>query len=95
MTIVCLGWCVIFFIFNVGFKIYAKEKKIHARMVMLSELHQAKSDDEKNQSQNGTQRLAARDEDEQEEEIEDFLRKQREKWKQIRDNTAKNQTKQG
>ncbi|TNV82444.1 hypothetical protein FGO68_gene5084 [Halteria grandinella] len=97
MTLVCLGWCVIFFVFNVGFKIYAKEKKIHAKMVMLSELQQAKSDEERNQSlnHNGSNRKLAKDEDEQEEEIEEFLRRQREKWKQIRDNTAKNHTKQG
>ena len=42
---------------------------------MLSELQQAKSDEERNQTQNGEGRKVTRDEDEQEEEIEDFLRK--------------------
>ena len=30
MTIVCLTWCLIFFVFNVGFSIFSREKEIHA-----------------------------------------------------------------
>jgi len=32
MTAVCLGWCLIFFVFNVGFNIFKKEKEIHEKI---------------------------------------------------------------
>ena len=38
MTLVCLGWCLIFFVFNVGFNICKKERKIHDDMILLSEI---------------------------------------------------------
>ena len=102
MTLVCLGWCIVFFVFNVGFKIYSQESKIHEKMELLAELHLEQQDDELAKRlaiQSGVAGDAAtgnkHDEDDQEEEIEEFLKKQREKWKQIREQAAgKNDTHQ-
>lgn len=35
MAAVCIFWCLIFFFFNVGFKIFKNEKKIHEKMEAL------------------------------------------------------------
>jgi hypothetical protein len=87
MTLVCLGWCVVFSVFNVGCGIYAKERKIHAHMVLLSELQQAKEGASRDEG--SPKKDEDEDMDEQEEEIEEFLRRQREKWKHIRENPNK------
>ncbi len=32
MCAVCLGWCLVYFVFNVGFGIFKQEKEIHEKM---------------------------------------------------------------
>ena len=39
MTVVCLTWAVIYFIFNVGFNIYSKERSIEHKLEKLREAH--------------------------------------------------------
>lgn len=63
MTLVCLGWCLIFFVFNVGCNIYAQERKIHQDMVMLSELQHDMEASSKSKPM-GISGLADKDEDE-------------------------------
>jgi len=47
MTLVCLGWCLVFFIFNVGCNIYSQERKIHLQMEALADLYLDQQDDHK------------------------------------------------
>lgn len=35
MTVVCLGWALIYFVFNVGFTIYSDEHKIEHKMELI------------------------------------------------------------
>jgi hypothetical protein len=67
MMFVCLGWATIFFIFNVGFNIYQKERDIHAK------IEKAKI---------ATVKTEGFDEGEKPESMTDFLNRKREQWRQ-------------
>eukprot|EP00347_Sterkiella_histriomuscorum_P020522 403337480 len=79
MTIACLGYCLIFFIFNVGFRIFKEEKKIREKQEALEQL-----------LQNRNNSILKEDQD-NDSEIEDYIKKQRMKWsKQSENPTANN-----
>jgi hypothetical protein len=71
MTAVCLGWSLLFFIFNVGFKIYSQEHKIEHMMENLRHKLMQHKKDQQNAEDIATEKS---------EDIMGFIHKKREEW---------------
>ena len=65
-----LLWSGIFFVFNVGIRIFQQERKIKIKKEMLKEKKE--------------ENTCGEGDDDEEEELEEFLKKQRQKWKDLK-----------
>lgn len=69
MAFACIGYSIIFFIFNVGFTIFSKERAIREKRKALEEMLEEKHKHSLNN-----------DSGDEEEEIEEFIKNKRKKW---------------
>lgn len=46
MAVTCLTWALVFFVFNVGFKIYSQERKIKQKMLPIVQENEAKEEED-------------------------------------------------
>ena len=80
MTVVCLGYSLAFFLFNVGCRVFAQEKQIHKRMEEARREQTSSDEGELRIVEQEIMKKSSIKFEPREETMEDFLQRKREQW---------------